>query len=193
MDIGTDMASLILRGAIGSTMVAHGVRHGLTLDGTARWFGSIGFQKPEMQAAMSAVVEVGSGLALVAGAVTPLAGAAVVGTMVVAYRSVHRPNGFFVMDEGWEYVGVISAAAVALSAVGSGRVSVDRLIGLDAVGSGLSRAAVCAALGVVGAVIQLRMFWTAPEAAATAIAAPTESPQLASDTGIGTVHKGEMS
>jgi len=27
-------------------MIAEGVRHGRTLDGTARWFGSIGFRQP---------------------------------------------------------------------------------------------------------------------------------------------------
>ena len=51
---GKDVASLVLRAAIGGTMIAHGVRHGRTLEGTARWFGSIGFKQPKLQAAASA-------------------------------------------------------------------------------------------------------------------------------------------
>jgi putative oxidoreductase len=179
MEIGTGVARAVLRGAIGSTMIAHGVRHGRTLDGTARWFGSIGFRKPEVQAALSAVVEVASGVALLAGAATPLAGAAVIGTMVVAYRTVHRSNGFFVNDEGWEYVGFISGAAVALSALGSGRMSVDRLLGLDAVGSGLRRALATAAVGVAGAAVQLRLFWTPLDDAELEPASQSVSPRFA--------------
>lgn len=41
--------------------------------------------------------------ALLAGAATPLAGSAVVGTMAVAARSVHLENGFFITAEGYEY------------------------------------------------------------------------------------------
>jgi len=86
---GRDVASLVLRAAIGGTMVAHGIRHGRTLDGTAGWFGSIGFKQPRLQATASTVVEVGAGAALIAGVATPLAASAVVGTMAVAARSVH--------------------------------------------------------------------------------------------------------
>jgi putative oxidoreductase len=160
---GADVARLVLRGALGSTMIAHGIRHGKTLDGTARWFGSIGFREPKLQAQLSSVIEVGSGAAVIVGAATPLSASAVVGTMTVAYHTVHRPNGYFVIDEGWEYVGFLSAAAVALSALGSGRLSVDRLLGVDRIGNGYTRAAVTLGLGLIGAVGQLRMFWTEPE------------------------------
>ena len=88
-------------------MIAHGMRHARTLEGTAGWFGSIGFDKPELQAKASAAVEIGSGAALALGLATPLSASAVVGTMSVAYMSVHRPNGYFVIKEGWEYVGFI--------------------------------------------------------------------------------------
>jgi putative oxidoreductase len=160
---GAELARLVLRGALGSTMIAHGVRHGKTLDGTARWFGAIGFREPKLQAQLSSVIEVGSGTAIIVGAATPLSAASVVGTMHVAYRTVHRPNGYFVIDEGWEYVVFLSAAAVALSALGSGRVSVDRVLGLDRVGSGYTRAAVTLGLGLAGAIGQLKMFWNKPE------------------------------
>lgn len=158
----TALTQLILRVALGGTMIAHGVRHGRTLDGTARWFESIGFRHPRLQAKLSAAVEIASGAAVALGAATPLAGSAMVGTMAVAFHTVHRPNGYFVVSEGWEYVGFISAAAVALSALGPGTLSIDRLLGLDRVGTPLGRALVTAGLGVAGAAGQLAMFWSEP-------------------------------
>lgn len=159
-----DAARLILRGAIGGTMIAHGVKHGRTLDGTAGWFESIGFRSPRLQAQLSSVVEVGSGAALIAGAATPLSAAAVVGTMSVAIRTVHVPNGFFITAEGWEYTGLLAAASVALAALGGGRYSVDRLAGVERAGTPLTRAAVAAGLGVAGAAVQLKTFWRRPAA-----------------------------
>jgi putative oxidoreductase len=111
---------------------------------------------------MSSVVEVGSGVALIAGLATPLAASAVVGTMAVAIETVHRPNGYFITKEGYEYTGFIVASAVALGALGPGRLSVDRLLGVDEKGSGWSRAALVAGLGIGGAALQLKTFWKRP-------------------------------
>jgi len=156
------VTQLILRAALGGTMIAHGLRHARTLDGTARWFESIGFRRPRLQAKLSAAVEIGAGAAVAAGAATPLAGSAMVGTMAVAYHTVHRPNGYFVVAEGWEYVGFISAAAVALAALGPGALSIDRLLGLDRLGTPVSRALMTAGLGIAGAAGQLATFWSEP-------------------------------
>ena len=46
MSNGSEIARLVLRGVVGSTMIAHGVRHGRTLEGTAGWFKRIGFREP---------------------------------------------------------------------------------------------------------------------------------------------------
>ncbi|WP_375501622.1 DoxX family protein [uncultured Jatrophihabitans sp.] len=162
---GSDVAGFILRAAIGSTMIAHGMKHARSLEGTAGWFGSIGFDRPELQARASAVTEIGAGAALVVGAATPLSAAAVVGTMTVAYRSVHAPNGYFVNQEGWEYVAFLSAASVALSALGAGPASLDRRLGLDRRGAPLLRALLTAGLGLAGATVQLALFWRRSAAA----------------------------
>ncbi|HMD93043.1 MAG TPA: DoxX family protein [Trebonia sp.] len=156
------LAQLLLRGALGGTMIAHGIRHVRSLDGTAGWFKSIGFRQSRLQAQLSAAVEIGAGAALAGGVATPLAASAVVGTMAVAYRTVHRPSGYFITAEGWEYVGFISASAVALAALGPGRLSADRLLGLDDTGSPWQRAALAAGLGIGGAAAQLAAFWRQP-------------------------------
>jgi putative oxidoreductase len=160
---GIGIARLLLRGAIGSTMIAHGVRHAQRLEGTARWFESIGFAEPGLQARASVAVELGSGAAVLAGAATPLSNAAVVGTMGVAFQTVHRPNGYFVVNEGWEYVAFVAAAAVALSALGPGGRSVDRMLGVDAVGTPAKRALTTLVVGLAGTAAQVAAFWTKPQ------------------------------
>jgi putative oxidoreductase len=160
---GIDMARLGLRATIGATMIAHGVRHGRTLDGTAGWFSSIGFRQPRLQAMASAAVETGAGVALIAGAGTPVAASAVVGTLAVAARTVHLPNGFFVNSEGYEYVMNLSVASVALAALGPGDLSVDRLLGIHEKLTPAQRAALAAGLGLGAAALQLAAFWRAPD------------------------------
>ncbi len=82
--------------------------------------------------------------------------------MTVAYCTVHRPNGFFTMNEGWEHVGLIAASCVAVSATGPGRWSIDRVLGLDTRGTPLTRAALTATIGIIGAAGQLAVFWRKP-------------------------------
>lgn len=89
------MTSLILRATLGTTMIAHRVKHGQTTEGTAGWLPSIGFREPKLQARLSAAVEIGARCALPAGAATPLAASAVVGTTAVAGKSVPARNEFF--------------------------------------------------------------------------------------------------
>jgi putative oxidoreductase len=180
-ELGVNLSRYLLRACIGGTMIAHGVRHGRTLEGTGRWFGSIGFRQPALQAAMSSAVEIGAGAAVLAGAATPVAASAVVGTMAVAGVSVHRENGFFVVSEGYEYVLFISAASVALAAMGAGPWSVDAALGLDRKLSGGKVAAAAALLGLAGATAQLAAFWRRPAPAPAGTATPAPAPAPAAD------------
>ncbi|QTI70915.1 DoxX family protein [Gordonia polyisoprenivorans] len=159
---GTAVARLLLRTVVGSTMIAHGVKHGKSLDGTAGWFGSIGFRQPRLQAQLSAGVEVGGGAALLLGAGTPLAASVIIGTMGVAATSVHRPNGFFITSEGYEYVLNLAAASTAVAALGPGRYSVDSALGFDRKVGGGKAAALAVGLGIAGAAAQLAVFWRKP-------------------------------
>jgi putative oxidoreductase len=161
---GLEAARLLLRAVVGGTMVAHGMRHARTLDGTARWFASIGFRHPGLQARMSAAVEIGAGGALLTGTATPVALAAVIGTMAVAGRTVHVKNGYFITDEGYEYVLSLAAAAAATAALGPGRISVDSLLGADRF-SGVRAALFAAGIGVAAAAAQLAVFWHPPRRA----------------------------
>lgn len=161
-DGGTDLARLLLRGWLGVTMLAHGVRHARSLPGTAGWFESLGFREPELQAKTTAAIELATGTALLAGAATPLTASAVVGTMGVAYGSVHRPNGFFITDTGYEYVATMAVAAVAAAALGPGRFSLDHALGLDDRFGGKAAALGALVLGAGAAAAHLATFWTKP-------------------------------
>ncbi|GMQ92815.1 MAG: DoxX family protein [Acidimicrobiia bacterium] len=160
-----DIASLILRLALGVVMLAHGIKHARGRQKTSNWFGSIGFKSPDLQWFASTATEIGVGLLLIGGFLTTAAAAGVIGVMTVAYVSVHRAVGFWVTarpDEGWEYVMTLSAVAAAIAIAGPGEASIDAALGLDTVLDGwIGFGAVV--LGVAVAGIQLATFFR-PEA-----------------------------
>lgn len=133
---------LLLRVVVGLTLGAHGSQklfgafggHGPR--GTAGYFGSLGFRPPLAMALVAGASEC-AGLLLVLGFVTPFAALAVACVMVVAVGSVHRPNGFWVTDGGFEYNLAIWTVAVALAATGPGRFSLDNALGIAGSMSGL--------------------------------------------------------
>lgn len=129
----TDLVLLAFRCTLGVMIFLHGYNHlwgAGGLEGTARWFGSLGFRPAHVHALMSGVVELAVGVGLVVGLLTPIACAALIGIMVVAGWTAHRPNGFFIFRDGYEYVMVVAVAAVALAAFGPGTLSLDSLVGL---------------------------------------------------------------
>lgn len=157
----TDVALLVLRTAVGVVFVAHGWNHvfgGGRLAGTGRWFASLGMRPGHLHAVVASAVEVGAGVLLVLGLLTPLAGAGVVGTMVVAWVINHARNGFFVFrpGEGYEYVMVLVAVGLTLAGAGPGRISLDRIIGIEDPGwTGL----LVGAGGVLGGGVLLALCW----------------------------------
>jgi putative oxidoreductase len=132
-----DLALLIVRVAVGVIMVAHGLNHwrgGGKIAGTAGWFSSLGLRYGVLQAWTSVLVEIGSGVLLVLGLITPVAAAAVVSVMLVAGLLYHRDKGFFIFKEGYEYVLLVGLVALALGALGPGRVSIDHAAGIEMTG-----------------------------------------------------------
>ncbi|MEN9824178.1 MAG: hypothetical protein RLZ04_2604 [Actinomycetota bacterium] len=155
-----NLSLLLLRVVFGTFLAAHGVnkvKGGIR--GTAGWFGSIGMKWPLAQAVLAATTEIGAGLLLAVGLLTPLAAAGVVGVMVVAIVVAHRKAGFFVFrpGQGWEYCASIVAVAVAIGIAGPGEWSLDHVIGWhpSATLSGL----VAGVGGLLAAALQLAVCW----------------------------------
>ncbi|MGH8927901.1 MAG: DoxX family protein [Acidimicrobiia bacterium] len=156
-----DVGLLVLRTVVGLTIIAHGVNHARTLEGTARWFARVGFRASSIQARMSVVTELGAGSLLILGLLTPLAAAAIIATMTVAAGAIHRFNGFFIFrkGEGWEYVNVLAWVSLVIAWTRGGVLTLDQALGIrfsHTWGLIIGLAGVAAGLG------QLGLFWRKP-------------------------------
>lgn len=162
--VGGDIAALVLRVSVGGTLLAHGWNHafgGGKIEGTAGWFESMGLRPGRLHALMATGTELGAGILLILGLLTPLAAAGAVGTMAVALITAHLRNGFFIFrpGQGYEYVLMIIMVACAAGALGGGAVSLDRALGVDGDLSGWTGLAVTALAGGIGAALLLAVFW----------------------------------
>ena len=171
-----DLALLVFRCAIGAVMLAHGWNHiwgGGKIEGTARWFASLGMKPGILHAWLASVAELAAGASLVLGLLTPLGAAAVIGTMTVALVTNHRGNGFFIFrpGEGWEYVMTLIAAGFLLAVVGPGGWSLDEALDLFQTGDqpvpGDTGLWIALVAGFGGAAALLAGFWR-PEPASDA-------------------------
>ncbi|GAA2401698.1 DoxX family protein [Actinomadura vinacea] len=155
-----DVAVLLVRAVVGITMIVHGVNHwkgGGRIEGTARWFSGLGLRHGTLQAWMSVVTEIGAGVLLVVGLLTPLACAAVISVMLVAGLLAHRGNGFFVFKDGYEYVLVLAVTTLALAMLGPGEASVDAAAGIEV--TGWAGGGIALGVGVVATAGLLATFW----------------------------------
>lgn len=155
-----DVVALLVRVVLGVTMIAHGLNHwrgGGRIEGTGRWFSGLGLRHGELQAWLSVVTEIGAGILLILGLLTPLACAAVISVMLVAGLLAHRPNGFFVFKDGYEYVLVLSVVSLALAMLGAGRFSIDHAGGMEV--TGWAGGGIALGVAVVATAGLLVTFW----------------------------------
>ncbi|MFI0480427.1 DoxX family protein [Actinomadura sp. 9N215] len=126
----SDVGLLIGRVALGVVFVAHGwqklddLGHGAV----TKMFEGMDVPMASLSAYYSTWVELAGGLALIAGAAVPVAGLLLAIDMAGAFWFVHKGNGVFVAENGYELVLALGGAAVLLAFAGAGRFSVDGLI-----------------------------------------------------------------
>jgi putative oxidoreductase len=154
-----NLSLLAMRVMLGAMIFLHGYRKifgGGRIPGTAAWFESIGVRPGLPNAWAAALTEVGSGLLLILGLLTPLAAAGLASVMIVAIVTVHRKNGFFIFNpgEGYEYCLVVAVLSIALGGLGAGEWSLDHAIKAWNVKPGVALA-IAAILGIGGAALQL--------------------------------------
>ncbi len=161
--VPVDVVLVAVRAFLGGMILAHGYRKffgGGRLPGTARWFESIGVRPGAFNAVAAASTEVGVGVLLLLGLLTPLAAAGLVSLMTVAIVTVHRRNGFFIFNhgEGIEYTLGVAVCSLVPGVLGPGRFSLDHLWGVAAWSPTL-RLVLTLGLGVGAAALQLAAFY----------------------------------
>jgi putative oxidoreductase len=151
-----NFSRLLLRLLIGGLFIGHGTQKlfgwfgGHGIEGTGGFFESLGLKPGRRNAIAAGAAEAGGGALLAAGLATPLAGAAITGTMTTAIRHVHAPKGPWSTEGGWEYNAVLIAAVLAVVEAGPGPVSFDHLLGTER--SGLGWMLLAGAAGVAGSI-----------------------------------------
>ena len=155
-----DVVLLLLHLYLGCMIFTHGFRkvfRGGKLAGTARWFDSIGMKPGVVNAYAAALTEMGAGVLLVVGFLTPFACAALMALMLVAIVSVHRKNGFMITNPGGgiEYCLTIVITALTLGTLGAGKVSLDHAWGILIGWTLTTNFLVTLIVGVGGAALQL--------------------------------------
>ncbi len=122
MTDNTDYAALILRLALGTMFIAHGLLKVFvfTLPGTAGFFEQVGF--PGWTAYIVTVAEIGGGALLIAGVWVRSVSLALIPILLGALF-VHFPAGwvFSNANGGWEYPAFLVAASVVQALLGPGK------------------------------------------------------------------------
>ncbi|WP_134322241.1 DoxX family membrane protein [Cumulibacter soli] len=125
-----DTGLFLLRLVVGVLLICHAMQKATGAFGgdgfasMAALFDRLGFRPGRMTVTIAIAAELGGGVLLVLGLFTPLAAAALAGTLIVA-ASVHWPNGVWGSKGGYELPGALAAAAVALALIGPGRFALD--------------------------------------------------------------------
>lgn len=154
------MGLLVFRVIFGLVFALHGwgkVKNGIA--GTAGWFESIGMKPGKLHAWAAALTEMGAGLLLAFGLLTPFASAAVIAVMIVAGYTVHRDNGFMIVKDGWEYTFIVALVAAFIALLGPGEYSVDHLLEIDDALNGYVGLEIAVAVGVVASAFQMGFFY----------------------------------
>lgn len=129
MNIFKDVCITISRILVGIVLIAHGWQkyNSWTIDGTAQSFESMSVPWPNASAQIATYFELAAGVLLILGLLVRIVGPLLFIQMAFAFGFAHWGKGVFVADGGWELVGVLGAAGLALAASGSGRFSLDYL------------------------------------------------------------------
>jgi putative oxidoreductase len=153
-----DTALLLLRLGVGLTFAAHGAQKvfgwwgGPGLEGWRGAMGKMGYRPEGLFAGLSALIELGGGLLLAFGLLTPLAGAALIAQSVVIIGQVHWANGFFNGKGGYEFPLTLLLGSAAVVLLGAGGWSLDAAFGF---GLDSTVRTVLVILGLVGGLAAL--------------------------------------
>lgn len=129
-----DLGLLLLRVGLGVVLAGHGAQKlfalfgGPGINGFETLLTDAGYDQPTLLAYVGAIIEFGAGVLIVLGLLTPLAGAAALGTMINAWFVADLSDSgfdFFVGNGGQEFELLLVVLAAALILTGPGSYSLD--------------------------------------------------------------------
>ena len=126
-----DGALFVLRLVLGFVFIAHGWQI-LFADGaaaTAQIFAAAGVPQAQMSAWVAGVSQLVGGSMLIVGLLTTAVAGALALLVFAAAYFVHFDHGVFVTNNGFEYVLVLMASLMMIVVFGSGRASLDAVLG----------------------------------------------------------------
>ncbi|PSR24527.1 MAG: oxidoreductase [Sulfobacillus thermosulfidooxidans] len=119
-------ALALVRIVIGLTYAGHGSQKlfgwfgGYGLTGTGQWMESLGLKPGKLMAFLAGLAELIGGLLLAMGSLLPIAATLLIVTMLVAIITVHRKNGYWVTQNGFEYPLILIVVILAVTLIGPG-------------------------------------------------------------------------
>ena len=128
---------LIIRLVFGLSVAAHGAQKlfgwfgGYGIAGTGGFMESLGFRPGKTFATASGLGEVFGGLLFALGFLGAVGPALMLSVMLVASIAVHRKNGFFTSNNGFELPLLYAVGGIGISLTGPGLYSVDAVLGND--------------------------------------------------------------
>lgn len=137
MPVTMSLALLILRLMLGITLILHGTQK---LFG---WFGGMGPSrmmqflesgglKPSwFWVSLAILGEVGGGVSVALGLLTPFGAAGIFGAMFMAAFKTHWKNGFFATKGGYEYPLSLVFVSIAIGIAGPGAYALDTVLNLS--------------------------------------------------------------
>jgi putative oxidoreductase len=136
MAVTISASLLILRIVAGLTLAIHGAQKLFGWFGgpgptrLMQGFGKQGFKPAWLWVSLVILGELGGGISVAFGFLTPLGAAGIFGAMFMATFKSHWKNGFIVSKGGYEYTLVLMAVSVAIGIGGPGNYSLDALFGV---------------------------------------------------------------
>ncbi|MGW2425412.1 DoxX family protein [Streptomyces sp. NPDC001709] len=156
-----DWGLLLLRLTFGLFMAGHGSQKlfglfgGPGLTATGKGFADLGYRPGKLFAVVGGLSEFLGGLGLAVGLFTPLAAAALIGVMINAMATVTGAHGLWEAKGGVEYSVGIAVVALAVAAIGPGRLALDRFFRWGS--GGWPEAAFALGVGGVAAAVTLSL------------------------------------
>jgi putative oxidoreductase len=122
----SDLGLIVLRLGTGATMIQAGLIKALDFDTTVGFMETAGWRPPRLAAAMITATETTCGVALILGALTPLAACGILAAMLCAWAVNVSGSAFW--SEPFNVPFLVAVAALALLLTGGGSYSLDERV-----------------------------------------------------------------